>query len=73
MRDYGIGAQILADLGLADDPAAHEQPEEDPGIEGYGLDSRRAGADRDDARRRRTRGISRRNVTSSATSFTIRT
>ena len=25
-RDYGIGAQILADLGLSSDPPAHEQP-----------------------------------------------
>ena len=29
LRDYGIGAQILVDLGLELDPAAHEQPEED--------------------------------------------
>ena len=29
LRDYGIGAQILVDLGLTLDPAAHEQPEED--------------------------------------------
>ena len=27
-RDYGIGAQILAELGLHEDPAAHEQPAE---------------------------------------------
>ena len=30
LRDYGIGAQILVDLGLALDPHPHEQPEEDP-------------------------------------------
>ena len=27
-RDYGIGMQILVDLGLQQDPAAHEQPGE---------------------------------------------
>ena len=31
LRDYGIGAQILVDLGLQLDPAAHQQPEEDRG------------------------------------------
>ena len=30
LRDYGIGAQILVDLGLTLDPDPHEQPEEDP-------------------------------------------
>ena len=30
LRDYGIGAQILVDLGLTLDPHPHEQPEEDP-------------------------------------------
>ena len=29
LRDYGIGAQILVDLGLSLDPDPHEQPEED--------------------------------------------
>ena len=29
LRDYGIGAQILVDLGLTLDPPAHQQPEED--------------------------------------------
>ena len=29
LRDYGIGAQILVDLGLDLDPAADQQPEED--------------------------------------------
>ena len=31
LRDYGIGAQILVDLGLTIDPDPHEQPEEDLG------------------------------------------
>ena len=30
LRDYGIGAQILSDLGLTLDPHPHQQPEEDP-------------------------------------------
>ena len=30
LRDYGIGAQILVDLGLTLDPHPHQQPEEDP-------------------------------------------
>ena len=30
LRDYGIGAQILVDLGLTLDPDPHQQPEEDP-------------------------------------------
>ena len=30
LRDYGIGAQILVDLGLIVDPHPDEQPEEDP-------------------------------------------
>ena len=29
LRDYGIGAQILRDLGVAARPAAHQQPAED--------------------------------------------
>ena len=37
LRDYGIGAQILVDLGLELDPDPHQQPEEDLGLEGYGL------------------------------------
>ena len=30
LRDYGIGAQILVDLGLTLDPDPDEQPQEDP-------------------------------------------
>ena len=37
LRDYGIGAQILVDLGLTQHPHPHQQPEEDLGLEGYGL------------------------------------
>jgi 3,4-dihydroxy 2-butanone 4-phosphate synthase/GTP cyclohydrolase II len=36
-REYGIGSQILADLGLTHDPRADEQPAEDLGISGFGL------------------------------------
>ena len=31
LREYGIGAQILADLGLSIDPASHQQPPKDRG------------------------------------------
>ncbi len=40
LRDYGIGAQILADLGPELDPHPHQQPQEDPrprGLRAVGL------------------------------------
>ena len=46
LRDYGIGAQILVDLGLTLDPHPHEQPEEDPRPGGLRAARHRAGADR---------------------------
>ena len=72
MRDYGIGNQILAELGLTHDPHPDEQSEEDHRDRGLRARGGRAGADRDDAERSRTRAISPRNVTSSATSFITR-
>ena len=47
LRDYGIGAQILVDLGLTSIRLLHEQPEEDrrPG----GLRAARHGPDPDPA------------------------
>ena len=46
LRDYGIGAQILVDLGLSVDADPHEQPEEDPRARGLRPVRDRAGADR---------------------------
>ena len=51
LRDYGIGAQILVDLGLQLDPHPDEQPEEDRRARGlrprgHGPDPDRAGAGR---------------------------
>ena len=37
MRDYGIGAQILADLGLTSIRLLTNNPEKRAGLEGYGL------------------------------------
>ena len=53
LRDYGIGAQILRDLGVAARPAAHQQPAEDRRPRGYGIDGRRRACR---SRCRRTRG-----------------
>ena len=46
LRDYGIGAQILVDLGLSLDPHPDQQPEEDPRPRGLRPDGHRAGPDR---------------------------
>jgi 3,4-dihydroxy 2-butanone 4-phosphate synthase/GTP cyclohydrolase II len=37
IRDYGIGAQILADLGLRDIVRLSDNPRTVVGLEGYGL------------------------------------
>ena len=37
MRDYGIGAQILSDLGLTTIRLLTNNPEKRAGLEGYGL------------------------------------
>jgi 3,4-dihydroxy 2-butanone 4-phosphate synthase/GTP cyclohydrolase II len=37
LRDYGIGAQILADLGLRDIIRLSDNPRPVVGLEGYGL------------------------------------
>ena len=46
LRDYGIGAQILVDLGPDVDPHPHEQPEEDPRHGGLRAVGHRPGPDR---------------------------
>ena len=45
LRDYGIGAQILVDLGLTSHPHPDQQPEEDPRARGLRPLGDRAGAD----------------------------
>ena len=46
LRDYGIGAQILVDLGIRSMRLLTNNPKKIVGLEGYGLQRRRAGADR---------------------------
>ncbi len=45
LRDYGIGAQILVDLGLHEHPHPHQQPQEDPRPRGLRAVGLRAGPD----------------------------
>ena len=45
LRDYGIGAQILVDLGLTSIRILTNNPKKIHGLEGYGLSVDRAGAD----------------------------
>ncbi len=51
LRDYGIGAQILVDLGLSLDPHPHQQPEEDPRPGGLRAVGQRPDPDRARAQR----------------------
>ena len=44
LRDYGIGAQILVDLGLTTIRLMTNNPRKLVGLEGYGLDHHRARA-----------------------------
>ena len=46
LRDYGIGAQILVDLGLSSIRILTNNPKKIRGLEGYGLSRDRPGADR---------------------------
>ena len=55
LRDYGIGAQILVDLGLTSIRILTNNPKKIHGLEGYGLSVSRAGADPVGARTRTTR------------------
>ena len=71
-RDYGIGAQILADLGRAHDAAAHEQPAEARRARGYGLAIDERVPLRDASRRRRTSSTCARSGRSWATCWTCR-
>ena len=49
-RDYGTGAQILADLGVRTMRLLTNNPAKRAGLEGYGLTHRRPGGARDRAR-----------------------
>ncbi len=51
LRDYGIGAQILVDLGLTHDPHDDQQPEEDRRSRGLRPDDHRARPHRSSAAR----------------------
>ena len=57
-REYGIGTQILADLGLTTIRILTNNPKKITGIDGFGLDGRRAGADRGRAERGEPRATS---------------
>ena len=46
LRDYGIGAQILVDLGFRSMRLLTNNPKKIVGLEGYGLEVVGAGADR---------------------------
>ena len=72
LRDYGIGAQILVDLGLSQHPHPHEQPEEDPRARGLRAVGHRAGPDRARARTRTTRTTCAPSATGWATRCTTR-
>ena len=38
LRDFGLGAQVLADLGLPQDPADDAQRPQDRRVEGFGIE-----------------------------------
>ena len=49
LREYGLGAQILVDLGLKTIRLLTNNPKKVVGLEGYGLENRRASADQSEA------------------------
>ena len=72
LRDYGIGAQILVDLGLRRDPHPDQQPEEDRRDGGLRPRGRRPDPDRAGARASTTATTCAPSATSSATRSTTR-
>ena len=69
-RDYGTGAQILADLGVRIDAAAHQQPGQAGRAGGLRADGRRPGAAAGARRTRRTCATCGPSATGWATSST---
>ena len=69
-RDYGTGAQILADLGVRIDAAAHQQPGEAGRAGGLRADGSSAGSRCRCARTRRTCGTCAPSGTGWATCWT---
>ena len=72
LRDYGIGAQILVDLGLTLDPHPHEQPEEDHRARGLRAVGHRARCRSSTRRTRTTRPTCAPSATAWATRCTTR-
>ena len=72
LRDYGIGAQILVDLGLTQHPHPHQQPEEDRRPGGLRPLGQRPGADPGGRPTRTTRPTCAPSATGWATRCTTR-
>ena len=72
-REYGIGTQILADLGLTTIRILTNNPRRSPGIEGYGLTVVEQVPIEVRAERGEPRATSTRSATSSGTGCTTRT
>ena len=66
-RDYGVGYQILADLGLTSLRVLTNNPKKIVGLEGYGLVDHRAAADRGRAERGERRATCARSASGWAT------
>ena len=71
-REYGIGNQILADLGLTTIRILTNNPKKMTGLEGFGLTVVEQVPIEVAAERREPRATSRRSATSSATGSTTR-